>query len=101
MSTARKGWEFKKRSSASASSSKDVEVNSSSTSAAAAAPASSKDHDDKKYTAVEEQTSKPSVDAELHARLEKLERDAKEKDNVIQKLQKRIEALEGRLLLPS
>ena len=48
----------------------------------------------------EEQTSKPSVDA-LHARLEKLERDAKEKDNVIQKLQKRIEALEGRLLLPS
>ncbi len=101
MSTARKGWEFKKRSSASASSSKDVEVNSSSTSAAAAAPASSKDHDDKKYKVVEEQTSKPSVDAALHARLEKLERDAKEKDNVIQKLQKRIEALEGRLLLPS
>ena len=96
MSTARKSWEFKRK-----SSSKEVEVTSGSSGSggATAAPASSEEYDENNDAVVEEQTSSDA--APLHSRLEKLERDAKEKDDVIRKLQKRIEALEERLLLSS
>ena len=93
MSTARKSWEFKRK-----SSSKEVEVTSGS-GGATAAPASSEEYDENNDAVVEEQTSSDA--APLHSRLEKLERDAKEKDDVIRKLQKRIEALEERLLFSS
>jgi hypothetical protein len=98
MSTARKSWEFKRK-----SSSKEVEVTSGSSGSgsggATAAPASSEEYDENNDAVVKEQTSSDA--APLHSRLEKLERDAKEKDDVIRKLQKRIEALEERLLLSS
>ena len=94
MSTARKSWEFKRK-----SSSKEVEVTSGSSGGATAAPASSEEYDENNDAVVEEQTSSDA--APLHSRLEKLERDAKEKDDVIRKLQKRIEALEERLLFSS
>ena len=109
MSTARKSWEFKRKTSV--SSSKEVdEVTSTSVSSsggggvggggATAAPASRKEQRGEKNKAVVEEGAR-SAASPLYSRLERLERDAKEKDDVIQKLQKRIEALEERVSLLS
>ncbi|CAL6318536.1 unnamed protein product [Bathycoccus prasinos] len=86
MSTARKSWEFKRK-----SSSKEVEVTSSGSGrgGATAAPASSEEYDENNDAVVEEQTSSDA--APLHSRLEKLERDAKREGR----------PLEERLLLSS